>query len=176
MKKLICVFMLGLAFSVTAYGQDEAVKVIVLNEVLEIVPEEREDSANFQVVNIKRNGKVIKKFSVGAAIFPQVVGTFHGFDSEFVLYRTDMGAGACAGGSLYIIKLSTKYDNNSMKESITDISVSPVLTTCLGEFPFYSLSYTNKGVFMLAVAGHSMNLDLLDKWVENKKPVIKKKK
>ena len=170
MKKLICVFVLCLAFIVFAQGQGNSVKVVIQNEVFELVPQVRDDSANFQIVEIKSKGKILKKISVGAVLFPQIVGTFNGFDASYLLYRTDMGQGACAGGSLYIIK----FNENSSTGELSFIEVSPVLTTCLGEYPIFSLTYTNNGVLTLIVAGHTMNLDLMDKWVENKKTVEKR--
>lgn len=171
MKKLIFIFALGLAFTIFAQGQDNSVKVVIQNEVFELVPQDRDDSANFQIVEIKSRGKIIKKISIGSVLLPQIIGTFNGFDASYVLYRTDMGQGACAGGSLYVIK----FNENSSTGELSFIEVSPVLTTCLGEFPIFSLNYTNKGVLMLTVAGHTLNLDLMGKWVENKKTVVKQK-
>jgi hypothetical protein len=144
--------------------------------VIEIVPEERDEMADFQVVNIKSNGEIIKKFSADATS-PTLEGMFKGSNAEYLLYRGFMGQGGCARGSLYVIKFHIEHNPPPNKQiyRIAAIEVSPALNPCMGDGIIYSLFYSTKGEFTLTVAGHTMNLDLLDKWVEIKKQVVRKR-
>jgi len=180
MKKLISLIVLCLVFTAFSNAQDESVKIVVLNEVLELAAEKRDENANFQVVNIKRDGRIIHKFSVDAAIHPTLEGIFRGGEAEYVLYRSYMGQGGCAAGSLYIIKFHIEENPRHSEHihRIGHIQVSPALTACMGDGPIlFSLSFsgTRKEVFTLSAVGHTINLEQLDKWVEIKKPIIKKK-
>jgi hypothetical protein len=159
---LLTILLFILSFS--AFAQDDAIKAVVLNQIVEIAPQNRDETADFVAVEIKTGGKVLKKFSADAVVFPHVIGTFSGGNAEYIFYRADIGSGACAGGSLYVLKFNTDIST----DKITSVSVAPVLTTCLGENPPYSIVYNDKAEAVLTVADHTMNLEYLNKWVENK--------
>jgi hypothetical protein len=103
---------------------------------------------------------------------PQIIGTFQGIGADYVLYRTDIGSGACAGGSLYVIKFAEDLQTGKL----SGVTVSPVLTTCLGEYTIFGFRYNNEGQTILTVINHSINLDLMSGWIENKKTPVQKKK
>lgn len=179
--KLLLAFCITGLLTITAIGQaDNSTKLIIENKsVVEIVPEERDESSNFVKLNVKVNGRTVKSFAATDFTFPQVIGSFHGIvwnlgqnsDAEYVLYRTSMGNGACAGGTLYVLAFLEDEQTNEFK----DVHVSPALTTCLGEYPVFAFSYSKAGT-ILDIAGHTLNLDKLDKWIEKKKPAPVKKK
>lgn len=171
MRKLTALFLL-IAFTGFVHGQNKSIKVLALGEIVEIVPQGRDHNANFEVVNIIVSGKIVKKFSTNEVTFPQVIGTFSGYGGEYVLYRTSMGNGACAGGDLHVIKFRIDIST----DKLSDIIVSPVLTSCLGEYPVFSLTYNKEGEIILNISNHSINLDFMNQWVENKSVTKTKKK
>lgn len=167
---IILTFVIAFAAAVSVRAQ-EVVRAVVLNEVVEIASLPRSDRDDFAAVELRMKGKVIKKFATDRPVFPEVVGTFKGFDTEYVLYRTSMGSGACAGGSLYVIK----FDTGGSLDSVKDVSISPVLTTCLGENPVFKVDDNNKGEMILDIAGYTINLESNNRWVE-KKPALRRPK
>lgn len=171
MKFYILLIILVFNFSV-CFAQNDTLKVIVLNQVVEFVPLDINEDAKFQVLQIETGGKILKKISVSRIVIPQIIGTFQDIDSQYAIYRTYMGNGACAGGDLYIIKFETKFDQSTLTEKITDTEVSPVLSGCLGEFPVYSITYNQKNDLILSVSEHSINLNYLNKWIKNKPNIL----
>lgn len=149
----------------------ESVKVVALGEIVEIISEPREENADFVTVEIKVNQKVIKRFSADGVLFPQIIGTFNWHDGEYVIYRTDMGSGVCASGSVYVLR----FYENQLNSGLSGVLVSPVLTTCLGEYPVFGINFKGKDKFVLSIAQHELDLDNFNKWVENKPPAKKVK-
>jgi hypothetical protein len=181
MKLLIALYVSS-ALALAALGQeDSSTKLIIKNKsVVEIAPDERGQPYNdLTKLNVKVNGKLAKSFAATDFISPQVIGSYHGFtwnigqnaDAEYVLFRTSMGNGVCAGGTLYVIafledELSGEYKN---------VHVSPSLTTCLGEFPAFAIR-NEKAATILDIADHTINLDKLDRWIKKRPPVRRRNK
>lgn len=176
MKLLFLLFLVALP-TLTADAQSEmTTKLIIANtSVIEISPDKTNPTyKDLTKLNVTVNGKLAKSFSATDFTFPQVIGTYHGFtwnigqnaDVEYVLFRTSMGNGACAGGTLYVIA----FLEDEMSGEYKNVHVSQSLTTCLGEFPAFAISNTKTGT-ILDIAGYVLNLDKLDRWAEKKKIV-----
>jgi hypothetical protein len=168
---MIFPFVIAIAAAGSLRAQ-EVVKAVVVNEVVEIASLPRSDRDDFATVELRMNGKVIRKFTTDRPVFPEVIGTFKGVDAEYVLYRTSTGSGACAGGSLYVIK----FDTGGSLDTVKDISISPILTTCLGEEPVFKIDSNNKGELVLDIAGYTINLEYNKRWVEKKTAVRRPKR
>lgn len=163
--------------AVSALAQsDMTTKLIIANKsMIEIAPDENDQPyKDLTKLNVKVNGKLAKSFAATDFTFPQVIGSYHGFtwnigqnaNAGYIFFRTSMGSGACAGGTLYVIA----FLEDEVSGEYKNVHVSQPLTTCLGEFPAFAISYTKTGT-MLDIAGHTLNLDKLDRWVEKKRVV-----
>lgn len=166
-----CLFLLLILISPLFTSGQESVRVVALGEIVEIIAEPREENADFVTVEIKVKQKIIKRFSASSVTLPQIVGTFNWIDGNYVIYRTDMGAGMCVRGSIYVLK----FHEDQSSGALSAVSVSPELNACLGEYPLFAVNYKGKDKFVLSIAQHELDLDNFNKWVENK-PTAKKVK
>lgn len=182
--KLLSISIFVVIFVVSVCSQsDKTTKLLIANKsMIEIAPDITDQPYDdLTKLNIKVNGKLAKSFAATDFSFPQVIGSYHGItwdigqnaDAEYVFFRTSMGNGACAGGTLYVLA----FLEDEISEEHRNVKVSQALTTCLGEFPAFAIFNTKTGT-ILDIAGHTLNLDKLDRWVEKKvvKALPKKKK
>ena len=159
---------------------DRVIKLIIQNKsAIEIKADDRNESSNLVNIKISVNGRIVKSFAATDFTWPQVIGSFHGIvwnlgqnsDVEYILYRTSMGNGASAGGTLYVLAFLEDGQTGEFK----NVHISPALTTCLGEYPNFAFNSSKAGTF-LDIAGHMLNLDKFDKWIAKKAILPKKKK
>lgn len=167
MRHLLISTPLILFFSLSVYGQDtiseDTIRAIVSKRTVELIPRQRTETADFVTVSIKVEGRLVKQFATRSVIYPYVVATIHGIDNDFILYRTFMGQGACAGGDLYVIRLSDAYQTN------LEVVVSPVLSGCLGEFQNISFTYDKEVHLQIAVGNSVLDGFYMSGWRSVKK-------
>lgn len=176
MKLIFLLFLVALSTIIASAQSDRTTKLIIANQsVVEIAPDEADQPyKDLTKLNVKVNGKLAKSFAATDFSSPQVIGSYHGFtwnigqnaDAVYIFFRTSMGMGACAGGTLYVIA----FLEDEVSGEHRNVHVSQSLTTCLGEFPAFAISHTKTGT-ILDIAGYTLNLDKLDSWVEKKKVV-----
>lgn len=154
-------------------AQDEVTRAIVLEQPVEFSTTVGEEAADFQTVSIKLRGKLLKQFAAPRGGFLTVVATFNGHDGDYLLLRTSMGQGACAGGDLYALKF---YTFGERRKDQIGIEVSPVLTTCLGEWPPVKFTYSDKGILIINVSGYELRGEAWSRWVPERKPKNPNKK
>jgi hypothetical protein len=111
-------------------------------------------------VTITINGKPAKTFKAdlsGAAM----IASFNGVDGSYLVWRSDMGQGACAGGHAYVMKFSRPSEQGDLK-----VAVSAPVADCLGEFPPVNFYYTGpQAALTIDVSGNIIMPDLsLTRW------------
>jgi hypothetical protein len=176
MKSLFFLLLVALSAVPAGAQSDMTTKLIIANtSVVEIAPDKTDQPfKDLTKLNVTVNGKLAKTFEATDFISPQVIGTYHGItwnigqnaDAEYVLFRTSMGNGACAGGTLYVIA----FLEDEVSGEYKNVHISQSLTACLGEYPAFAIIYTKAGT-KLDIAGHTLNLDKLDRWVEKEKVI-----
>ena len=149
--------------------ESETLHAIVLNKLVEFVPRKKERTADFALVDIKFQGKIVKTFPGNLLLFPEIIGSFKALDSEYVLFRSYMGQGGCGSGSLYVIR----FLEDTTNEKLSGVIVSTPLTTCLGDGPTFGFAYNSKGKAILSVLGNSLNLEEMGSWILKKEPPTK---
>jgi hypothetical protein len=147
-------------------AQEGVERAYALGRMVEFTSEDGGEKADFDVVSVKVGGELLKKFSASVT-YLQIIATFNGPEGDYVLLRTSMGSGACAGGDLYALRFYTYGQGN--KEGV-GLEVSPVLTTCLGEFPAVRFEYDNQANVVIGVAGYELKGDPWVRWVPEAKP------
>jgi hypothetical protein len=143
---------------------------VVLGQTVEFTITRSNEAADFETVSVKSGGKLLKQFATSNGGFLNVVATFNGYDGEYLLLRTSMGQGACAGGNLFALKFSSVGDRQPPTQ--INVNVSPVLTTCLGEWPPVKFTYGPKGDLVITVSGYELRGDTLSRWVPERKPAV----
>lgn len=154
-------------------AQDDVARAIILGENVEFTINRGNEAADFETISVKVGAKLLKQFAVPNGGFLNVVATFNGHEADYLLLRTSMGQGACAGGDLYALKFYTYGDEQPPKISL---QVSPVLTTCLGEWPPLKFTYGLKGDLVISVSGHELRGDVWSRWVPERKTTAPSKK
>ena len=152
---------LVMALGAHCLAQDAGERAYALGRLVEFTSENGGEKADFDVVSVKVEGELLKKFSASVT-YLKVIATFNGPESDYVLLRTSMGNGACAGGDLYALRFYTYGQAN--KEGV-GLEVSPVLTTCLGEFPTVRFEYDDRADVVIGVAGYKLKGDPWVRWV-----------
>lgn len=147
-------------------AQEGAERAYALGRLVEFTSEDGGEKADFDVVSVKVQGELLKKFSASVT-YLKVIAIFNGPEGDYVLLRTSMGSGACAGGDLYALKFYTYGQGNN--EGV-GLEVSPVLTTCLGEFPTVSFEYDNQANVVIGIAGYELKGDPWVRWMPQAKP------
>lgn len=173
-----CLLLLALCLAFTTLlapvsAQNDAARAIILGENVECTISRSNEAADFETISVKVGGKLLKQFAVANGGFLNVVATFNGYDADYLLLRTSMGQGACAGGDLYALKFYTYGDEQPPK---IGLQVSPVLTTCLGEWPPVKFTYGLKGDLVISVSGHELRGDAWSRWVPERKTTAPTKK
>ena len=156
-----------------AMAQSEVTRAVVLEETVEFSTAAGGEAADFDTVSIKLGGRLLKQFAASRGGFLTVVATFNGHDGDYLLLRTSMGQGACAGGDLYALKFYTFGEG--LKDQI-GVEVSPVLTACLGEWPPVKFTYSDKGILIINVSGYELREAAWSRWVPERKLKIANKK
>jgi hypothetical protein len=169
-----CLLLALCSLGTTAHGQDDVARAVVLGQTVEFTMARSNEAADFETVSIRAGGKLLKQFATTDGSLLIVVATFNGYDSDYLLLRTSMGQGACAGGSLYALKFSSVGDQQP--PTYITVNVSPVLTTCLGEFPPVKFTYGAKGDLVINVSGYELRGDVWLRWVPERKPTASTKK
>ena len=95
-----------------------------------------------------------------------MVATFNGYDGDYLLLRTSMGQGACAGGDLYALKF---YTFGEQRADQVAVNISPVLTTCLGEWPPVKFYYDSNGELILSVSGYELKGNSWTRWTPERR-------
>jgi hypothetical protein len=155
-----------------AHAQNEVVRAVVLGQTVEFTMARSNEAADFETVSVRIGGKLLKQFATPYGSFLIVVATFNGYDGDYLLLRTSMGQGACAGGSLYGLKFSSIGDQQPPTR--INVNVSPVLTTCLGEFPPVKFTYGAKGDLVISVSGYELRGDVWLRWVPERNRRLQK--
>jgi len=154
-------------------AQDDVARAIVLGEPVEFTTTIGNEAADFQTVSVKIGSRLLKQFAASSSGFLTVVATFNGHDGDYLLLRTSMGQGACAGGDLYALKF---YTYGAARQDQIGVAVSPVLTTCLGEWPPVKFTYSDRGDLIISVSGHELRGEVWSRLVpERPKPASKKR-
>lgn len=155
-----------LALSAHCRAQGGGERAYALGRLVEFTSEDGGEKADFDVVSVKVKGELLKKFSASVT-YLKVIATFNGPEGDYVLLRTSTGSGACAGGNLYALKFYTYGHGNN--EGV-GLEVSPLLTTCLGEFPVVRFEYDNRANVVIGVVGYELKGDPWVRWVPQAKP------
>jgi len=154
-------------------AQDDVARAIVLGQPVEFTTTVGNEAADFQTVSVKIGSRLLKQFAASRSGFLTVVATFNGHDGDYLLLRTSMGQGACAGGDLYALKF---YTDGEARQDQIGVAVSPVLTTCLGEWPPVKFTYGDRGDLIISVSGHELRGEVWSRWVPERKPKTASKK
>lgn len=148
-----------------ARAQDGAERAFALGRLVEFTSEDGGERADFDVVSMKVEGELLRKFSASVS-YLKVIATFNGPEGDYMLLRTSMGSGACAGGDLYALKFYTYGEGNSERVSV---EISPKLTTCLSEFPWVKFEYDDQGT-VIRIAGYELKGNPWVRWTPEAKP------
>lgn len=159
--------------SATVSAEEDVARAIILGENVEFTIIRGNEAADFETISVKVGGKLLKQFAAPNGGFLNVVATFNGPEADYLLLRTSMGQGACAGGDLYVLKFYTYGDEQPRKISV---QVSPVSTACLGEWPPVKFTYGLKGDLVISVSGQELRGDAWSRWVPERKTVTPTKK
>lgn len=150
--------------SVCCHAQEGLERAFALGHLVEFSAGSVGEKADFEVVSVKLDGKLLKQFA-GSVSFLKVVATFNGPEGDYVLLRTSMGIGACAGGDLFALRFYTYGQGDEQVE----VEVSPKLTTCLSEYPWVKFEYDDQGT-VLRVAGHELKGSPWVRWTSESRP------
>lgn len=141
----------------------QTVKAVLLGDIVEFVANEEAPG----VVLIKSaSGQLLKRMRASDVRSLAVVATFNSYEGDFVLLRTSMGQGACAGGDLYSLRFQ---ENETRRGQVSSVSVSPVLTTCLGEWPPVKFTYNSRGDLVISVSGYALRGPAWNRWTKEKR-------
>jgi hypothetical protein len=154
-----------LALSTNGHAQDGAERAVALGRLVELSTGSGGEKADFDVISVKLDGKLLKQFAASVS-FLKVIATFNGPEGDYVLLRTCMGSGACAGGDLFALRFYT-YGQGGGKQ--IGVEVSPKLTTCLSEYPWVKFEYDAQ-VTVIRTAGYELKGPPLIKWTPEPKP------
>ena len=157
----------------TKAAQNELARSVVLNQSVEFTAALPSDEADFRTVSVRLGGKLLKQFAATRGGFLAVVATFDGYDGDYLLLRTSMGQGACAGGDLYALKF---YTVGEQRVDQVAVEISPVLTTCLGESPPVKFDYDSKGELVISVSGYELKGDPWTRWTPERKVKAQKRR
>ncbi|HMG71974.1 MAG TPA: hypothetical protein VK582_00620 [Pyrinomonadaceae bacterium] len=159
MKKVfVLVLLVTLSMSVSA--QDERVRTTALNKIVEFLVSRGGEAADFSTISVYFDGKLMKQFPSSTAVFPNIVAMYNGFDGDYILYRTFMGNGGCAGGEIFVLKFYTygaRYEN-------VGLLVSPALKGCLGENPPVEFSFDKKLQTVIRLSDKRIRGETLSQW------------
>ncbi|HEY0545422.1 MAG TPA: hypothetical protein VGC91_08615 [Pyrinomonadaceae bacterium] len=173
---LLCLFVFTLTTSVTAQegnAQEEIVKAVLLNHIVELVPKRENEKADFVTVSVLLDGKLIKQFAAQTVVFPNVVATYNGFDADYLLYRTFMGQGVCAGGELYVLRFYTFGEEPKAK---IEVQISPALVDCLGENPWVEFTQGERGATIIKVNESKIDGKILAHWIKSSASIRSKRR
>jgi hypothetical protein len=112
-------------------------------------------------VTITINGKPAKTFKADLNLSSTIIASFNGIDASYLVWRSDTGNGACAGGHAYVMKFSRPGDQGDLR-----VAVSAPVADCLGEFPPVNFYYSGpKAALAIDVSGNIILPDLsLARW------------
>jgi hypothetical protein len=169
MNKLLLLTSVVLLTSLGCFSQNdfpdahENVIAVALDKVVEINQLKDDEASDFHTIEIRFEGKTIKKFASPEFLGPVVLGTFKDVDSDYIVYRVGLGTGGCVGATLFVIKFSSAGGSEA---SPPIVQVSPPLTDCLGEFTPWSFRFTKGAQAEFNVLGHTLNLEYMNKWLK----------
>lgn len=158
------VFSLVLCAVAHCRAQEAAERAYALGHLVEFTAEDGGEKADFDVVSVKVGGELLRKFSASVS-YLKVIATFNGPEGDYMLLRTSMGSGACAGGDLYALKFYTYGQGDNER---VGVEVSPKLTTCLSEYPWVKFEYDDLGT-VIRIAGYELK-DPWTRWTPEAKP------
>ena len=163
---LIFVAIRCLMVTPTATAQNVSTRSIVLDQIVKFSTGLPRDQADFRTVSVIFGDRLLKQFATPRGDFLQVVATFNGYDGDYLLLRTSMGQGACAGGDLHALRF---YTLGEQRHDEVGVQISPVLTTCLGEWPPVKFYYDSKGELIISVSGYSLKGQVWKRWTPEPK-------
>jgi hypothetical protein len=146
-------------------AQDDVARAVVLGQTVEFTMDRGDEAADFQTISVRLGGRLLRQFAAPAS-FLRVVATFNGDDGDYLLLKTSEGPGVCAGGDLYALKF---YTYGEGQPNQIGVEVSPVLRTCLGEYPPVKFTYDNRGL-VISVSGHELRGEVWSRWVPERRP------
>lgn len=159
------VISLVLFASVAVNAQEVSERAVVLGRLAEFSTASGGEKANFDVISVKLEGKLLKQF-VASVTFLKVVATFNGPEGDYVLLRMSMGSGACAGGDLYALRFYT-FGQGAVEQ--VGLEVSPKLTTCLSEYPWVKFEYDDQGT-VIKIAEYELKGTPWIRWAPEPRP------
>jgi hypothetical protein len=157
-------FPLILFMSVYCRAQEGTERTFALGHLVEFSAGSGGEKADFDVISVKLDGKLLKQFA-GSVSFLKVVATFNGLEGDYVLLRTSMGSGACAGGDLFALRFYTYGQGDGQ----VGLEVSPKLTTCLSEYPWVKFEYDDQGT-VVRIAGYELKGSPWVRWTPEARP------
>jgi hypothetical protein len=92
-------------------------------------------------------------------MWPQILATFSESDADYIVYRTFMGQGGCAGGEVFVLKFY-RYGQGNI-----GVTVSPRVEACIGELPTVSFAF-GRSSYVISVSGYEIETDGLSRWKE----------
>jgi hypothetical protein len=160
MKKLFIAFCFVVLSAAPAWAQAKEIdRAWIMGSDVRLLSNET-DLAAGSVLTITINGKPAKTFKaevMGSA----TIASFNGIDASYLVWRSDTGSGACAGGHAYVMKFSRPGDQGDVT-----VAVSAPVEACLGEFPPVNFYYTGpQAALAIDVSGNIILPDLsLARW------------
>lgn len=154
-----------LVLSARCHAQEGIERAVALGRLVEFSAHSVGEKADFDVISVKLDGKLLKQFAASVS-FLKVVATFNGPEGDYVLLRTSMGSGACASGDLFALRFYT-YGQGGGEQ--VGLEVSPKLTACLGEYPWVKFEYDDQGT-IIRTAGYELKGSALMKWTPEPRP------
>lgn len=163
-RAALSAFSLIILVSAYCHAQEGHERTFALGRLVEFSAGSGGEKADFDVISVKLDGKLLKQFA-GSVSFLKVVATFNGPEGDYVLLRTSMGSGVCAGGDLFALRF---YNYGQGGEHV-GVEVSPKLTTCLGEYPWVKFDYDDKGT-VIRTAGYELKGSPWVRWTPEARP------
>jgi hypothetical protein len=164
-RAMLWTISLLLLLSAHGHAQEGAERAVALGRLVEFSAGSGGEKADFDVVSVKLDGKLLKQFAASVS-FLKVVATFNGPEGDYVLLRTSMGSGACAGGDLFALRF---YASGQGGGEQVGLEVSPKLTACLSEYPWVKFEYDDQGT-VIRTAGYELKGPPLTKWTPERRP------
>src|SRR5215213_1494027 len=110
--KTLSALLLMLLVGAHCQAQEGAERAYALGRLVEFTSEDGGEKADFDVVSVKVEEELLKKFSASVT-YLKVIATFNGPEGDYVLLRTSMGSGACVGGDLYALNFFSYEPGNN---------------------------------------------------------------
>jgi len=135
------------------------IKITTTSGLVEISASSQEDPN--RLLSVKLDGHVIKRFKTPSGNLLDLLAMYKGFDSTYLVIRTNMGVGGCVGTDVYVIRIHEKDE----KRKGTQLDVSPILQKCMGEIPVVKFEVDKHGNTVVIVAEFALRDN---RWAQSK--------